>query len=117
MRRWTDLLQRRWSRLIRFRVHETETAGAVQGTTLRGRNHRPLRSLVLRYPLSLRQLKEMMAERNLAIDRVTIWRRVQRYAPELTRAFGKYRNQPPMSSRTGGIRIDRGELTRFAVFK
>ena len=39
----------------------------------------------LRYPLSLRQLEEMMAERNLSVDHVTIWRWVQRYAPELNR--------------------------------
>jgi transposase, IS6 family len=39
----------------------------------------------LRYPLSLRQLEEMIAERNLSVDHVTIWRWVQRYAPELNR--------------------------------
>src|SRR3954453_12616283 len=39
----------------------------------------------LRYPLSLRQLQEIMAERNLSVDHVTIWRWVQRYSPELNR--------------------------------
>jgi transposase-like protein len=39
----------------------------------------------LRYPLSLRQLREIMAELNLSVDHVTIWRWVQRYAPELNR--------------------------------
>jgi transposase-like protein len=39
----------------------------------------------LRYPLSLRQLEEIMAERKLSVDHVTIWRWVQRYAPELNR--------------------------------
>src|SRR3954447_25909686 len=39
----------------------------------------------LRYPLSFRQLEEIMAERNLSVDHVTIWRWVQRYAPELNR--------------------------------
>ena len=34
----------------------------------------------LRYPLSLRQLEEIMAERNLSVNHVTIWRWVQRYA-------------------------------------
>jgi transposase-like protein len=28
----------------------------------------------LRYPLSFRQVKEIMAERNLSVDHVTIWR-------------------------------------------
>jgi len=37
----------------------------------------------LRFSLSLRNLEELMAERNLSVDHVTIWRWVQRYAPEL----------------------------------
>ena len=39
----------------------------------------------LRFSLSYRDLKEIMAERNLAMDHVTIWRWVQRYAPELSK--------------------------------
>src|SRR5438874_13604917 len=39
----------------------------------------------LRFGLSCRNLEELMAERNLAVDHVTIWRWVQRYAPELHR--------------------------------
>src|SRR3954471_22370636 len=39
----------------------------------------------LRYPLSFRQLEEIMGERKLNVDHVTIWRWVQRYAPELNR--------------------------------
>jgi len=39
----------------------------------------------LRFSLRYRDLKEIMAERNLAIDHVTIWRWVQRYAPELSK--------------------------------
>jgi IS6 family transposase len=39
----------------------------------------------LRFGLSFRDLEEMMAERNLNVDHVTIWRWVQRYAPELNR--------------------------------
>jgi transposase, IS6 family len=34
---------------------------------------------------SARNLEEIMAERNLPVDHVTIWRWVQRYAPELNR--------------------------------
>jgi transposase-like protein len=34
----------------------------------------------LRYSLSDRDLEEMMAEGGLAVDQVTIWRWVQRYA-------------------------------------
>src|SRR5215212_9542118 len=39
----------------------------------------------LRFSLSFRNLEEIMAERNLSVDHVTIWRWVQRYAPELNR--------------------------------
>src|SRR5438093_5878273 len=39
----------------------------------------------LRFSLSYRDLKEIMAERNLAIDHVIIWTWVQRYAPELSK--------------------------------
>ena len=39
----------------------------------------------LRFALSYRNLQEMMAERDLTVDHVTIWRWVQRYAPELNR--------------------------------
>jgi IS6 family transposase len=39
----------------------------------------------LRFSLSYRDLEEMMAERNLAVDHTTVWRWVQRYAPELNR--------------------------------
>ena len=35
----------------------------------------------LRYSLTYRDLEEIMAERNLSVDHVTIWRWVQRYAP------------------------------------
>ena len=42
----------------------------------------------LRYALSLRNLEEIMAERNIQVDHVTIWRWIQRYAPELTGVVG-----------------------------
>ena len=37
----------------------------------------------LRYALSYRDLEEMMEERNITVDHTTIYRWVQRYAPEL----------------------------------
>jgi transposase, IS6 family len=39
----------------------------------------------LRYSLSYRDLTDMMCERSLSIDPSTIWRWVQRYAPELNK--------------------------------
>src|SRR6266567_3867286 len=37
----------------------------------------------LRYSLSYRDLEEIMVERGLSVDHTTIYRWVQRYAPEL----------------------------------
>ena len=39
----------------------------------------------LRFSLSYRDLEELMTERNLNLDHTTVWRWVQRYAPELER--------------------------------
>ena len=36
----------------------------------------------LRYPLSYRNLEEMMMERGLTVDHTTVYRWVQAYAPE-----------------------------------
>jgi transposase, IS6 family len=47
----------------------------------------------LRYALSYRDLEEMMAERGLSIDHTTIYRWVQRYAPELEK-----RSRPHLGS-------------------
>ena len=38
-----------------------------------------------RYSLSYRDLEEMMQERGLSVDHVTIFRWVQRYAPEINK--------------------------------
>ena len=55
----------------------------------------------LRFGLSLRNLEEIMAERNLSVDHVTIWRWVQRYAPELNR-----RCRPELRKTNGSWRVD-----------
>jgi transposase, IS6 family len=39
----------------------------------------------LRYPLSYRDLEEMMLERGLSVDHTTVYRWVQYYAPKLER--------------------------------
>ena len=44
----------------------------------------------LRYSLSYRDLKEIMAERNLSVDHTTIWRWVQRYAPEFEKRWRRF---------------------------
>src|ERR1700722_9522602 len=39
----------------------------------------------LRFSLSYRDVEELLAERGLRVDHVTVWRWVQRYAPEVNR--------------------------------
>jgi IS6 family transposase len=55
----------------------------------------------LRFGLTFRNLEEMMAERNLKVDHVTIWRWVQHYAPELNR-----RCRPELRRTNGSCRVD-----------
>ena len=42
-------------------------------------------SWYLRYSLSYRDVEELLAERGLDVDHTTVWRWIQRYAPELNR--------------------------------
>ncbi len=44
----------------------------------------------LRYPLSYRNLEEMMLERGLTVDHTTVYRWVQAYAPELDKRCRPY---------------------------
>ena len=53
----------------------------------------------LRYSLSYRDLKEMMAERGVAVDHVTIWRWVQHYAPLLNQRLRRELRRPNTSWR------------------
>ena len=53
----------------------------------------------LRYSLSYRDLEEMMVERGLSVDHVTIWRWVQRYAPILNQRLCRERRDPNRSWR------------------
>jgi hypothetical protein len=54
----------------------------------------------LRYALNLRNLEEIMAERSVHVDHVTIWRWIQRYAPELSR-----RCRPELGRTNGSWRV------------
>jgi IS6 family transposase len=53
----------------------------------------------LRYSLTYRDLEEIMAERGLSIDHVTIWRWVQRYAPVLNQRIRREIRRPNRSWR------------------
>ena len=41
----------------------------------------------LRFSLSYREVEELLAERGLWVDHVTVWRWVQRYAPNCSGAY------------------------------
>jgi hypothetical protein len=45
----------------------------------------------LRFSLSYRDVEELLAERGLSVDHVTVWRWVQRYAPEIQRRLRTWR--------------------------
>ena len=55
----------------------------------------------LRYPLSYRDLEEMMTERGLSVDHTTIYRWVQEYAPELDK-----RSRPYLKQTNDSWRVD-----------
>ena len=42
----------------------------------------------LRFSLSYRDVEELMQERGMSVDNVTVWRWVQRYAPNWTAGSG-----------------------------
>jgi len=55
----------------------------------------------LRYPVSYRQLEEMMMERGLSVDHTSIYRWVQHYAPELEK-----RCRPHLKAATDSWKVD-----------
>jgi hypothetical protein len=60
-----------------------EPGKPIQVASFRSRHHFMVRALVLAVCLSYRDLEEIMWERGLQVDHTTIYRWVQRYAPEL----------------------------------
>jgi len=55
----------------------------------------------LRYALSYRDVEELMRERGLAVDHTTIFRWVQKYAPELDK-----RCRPLLKASNDSYRVD-----------
>jgi transposase-like protein len=55
----------------------------------------------LRYSLSYRDVRELLVERGLEIDHTTVWRWVQRYAPEL-----EERARPHLKATNKSWRVD-----------
>ena len=60
-----------------------------------------------RYGVSYRDLEEMMTERGVPVDHTTIYRWVQKYAPELDKKTRWYRQVPDWQARSwrGGCPI------------
>ncbi|WP_407249782.1 hypothetical protein [Klebsiella pneumoniae] len=52
------------------------------------------RTLVRKYGISYRELQEMLAERGVNVDHSTIYRWVQRYAPEMEKRLRWYWRNP-----------------------
>jgi len=55
----------------------------------------------LRYSLSYRDVQELLVERGLEVDHTTVWRWVQRYAPEL-----EERTRPHLKPTNKSWRVD-----------
>jgi hypothetical protein len=55
----------------------------------------------LRYALSYRDVEELLRERGVSVDRTTVFRWVQRYAPELDR-----RCRPSLRATNDSYRVD-----------
>ncbi len=55
----------------------------------------------LRYSLSLRDIEELLEERGLGADHTTVWRWVQRYAPELEQRMRRHLKPTNRSWRGG----------------
>jgi hypothetical protein len=62
----------------------------------------------LRFSLSYRDVEELLAERGLHADHVTVWRWVQRYAPEMERRL-RSRLKPTTTARHSGPSSNKGD--------
>src|SRR5437763_12994867 len=63
-------------------VRTGDETGELLGTAATV-GHNRLQCLTFAYSLSYRDVQELLAERGITVDHSTIWRWVQRYAPEL----------------------------------
>jgi IS6 family transposase len=70
-------------------MHEAEPAGTVQGTALETEIITLCVRWYLQFGLGFRSLEELMAERNVSVDHVTIWRWVQRYPRNYANTAGR----------------------------
>lgn len=94
------------SNLRRFKPESSHIKAAHVDNPFKWRHFQPEIILLtvrwyLRYALSYRDLEEMMTERGLSLDHTTIYRWVQRYAPELDK-----RSRPYLKQTNDSWRVD-----------
>lgn len=66
-----------------------------------------------RYQLSYRDLEEMMCERGLTLDHTTVWRWVQRYAPEINKRIRPHLKLAGASYRVDETYIKVGKICKY----
>jgi len=66
-----------------------------------------------RYQLSYRDLEEMMRARGLSVDRTTVFRRVQKYAPEINKRMRQHLKMSGTSCRTDETYVKVGTEWRY----
>lgn len=66
-----------------------------------------------RYQLSYRDLEEMMNERGLSVDHTTVWRWVQRYAPEINKRIRQHLKLAGASYRVDETYIKVGKSCKY----
>lgn len=69
-----------------------------------------------RYQLSYRDVEEMMRERGLDVDHTTVFRWVQRYAPEINNRLRPFLKMSGMSYRVDETCIKVGKTSNSEVF-
>jgi hypothetical protein len=97
-----EVLAKRWHESDRLgRSCDRSGQRCLRGDILNPRLSSCTFAHIFRFALSLRNLEETMAERNVHVDHVTIWRWSQDYAPELSR-----RCRRELRNTNGSWRVD-----------
>lgn len=100
------------SSFFRNHTRETESIPIQMGTSSR-RSSFYASDGICRYQLSYRDLEEMMKERGLTVDHSTIYRWVQRYAPEINRRIRPHLKMSGTSYRVDETYIKVGKSCKY----
>ena len=69
----------------------------------------------LRYPLSYQDVVDLLAEREITVDRSTVYRWVQKFGPELTKRTEKYLRRASVDWRVDETYVRVGGKWRYGV--